>query len=151
MRIKITESQLERIKSSLTEGPSDKYNKIVNIKFNAYGDVKFNGMEINDISDVKIRLYYTIEIDARSWGIKDISLYSIDGPEEIETEIDFYVDEDNTNTQPIKFKLNWDAVELEEESEAGIVSIADDVEVELVNDNQGNLVVKSIKVVVYTL
>lgn len=151
MKIKITESQLERIKSSLNEGPSDKYSKDVTINFNAYGDVKFNGMEINDISDVKVRLNYTIEIDARSWGIKDISLYSIEGPEELETEIDFYVDEDSTRIQPITFKLDWNNVELDEESGAGIVSIGDDVEVELMNDSQGNLVVKTVKVVVYTL
>ncbi len=151
MKIKITESQLERIKSSLNEGPSDKYSKEVNINFNAYGNVKFNGMDINDISAVKVRLNYTIEIDARSWGIKDISLYSIEGPEELETEIDFYVDEDNTRIQPITFKLDWDNVELDEESDAGVVSIGDDVDVELVNDGQGNLVVKTVKVIVYTL
>ena len=110
MRIRITESQLERIKSRLTEGPSDKYNKDVTIKFNTYGGVKFNGMEINDISRITARLFYTIEIEARSWGIKDISLYSIEGPEQLETEIEFYLDDNNTKIQPITFKIDWDNV-----------------------------------------
>jgi len=151
MRIRITESQLERIKSRLTEGSSDKYNKDVTIKFNAYGGVKFNGMEINDISRITARLFYTIEIEARSWGIKDISLYSIEGPEELETEIEFYLDDNNTKIQPITFKIDWDNVELETERGSGIISIDNDVEVDLANDNQGNLVVKTVTVIVHTL
>lgn len=138
------------IKSSLNEVTSNKYNKDVNVSFNSYG-LKYKGNDIDDIEDVKIRLYYDIEIDGRSWGIKDISLYSIEGPKELETEVSFFVDGENTTSETIKFDVDWDNVELEEDSGRGIISIDDTVEVELANDSEGNLMIKLIKVTVFTL
>jgi hypothetical protein len=150
MRIKITEGQLEMIKSSLNEATSNKYNKDVNVSFNSYG-LKYKGNDIDYIEPVKIRLFYDIEIDGRSWGIKDISLYSVEGPEELETEISFFVTNEDTNSEIIKLNVNWDNVELELENGRGIITIDDAVEVDLANDNEGNLMVKLAKITVFTL
>ena len=46
-------------------------------------------------------------------------------------------------------KLNWDAVTIESEEGKGMVSIADDVDIELIEDGNGGLMVKNINVTVY--
>jgi hypothetical protein len=48
-------------------------------------------------------------------------------------------------------KLNWGMIEIEEEKGTGVITVGDDVEIELVNDSDGNLMVKEIKVIVYSL
>ena len=150
MKIKITEGQLERIKSRVNEGVDNQYNREVLVTFNTY-NVNYKGREINDISQIKLRLYYSIEVEGRSWGFKDISLSNIIGPSDIEVELEYYVDADNTDTISLPMKLNWEAVVKEEEKGMGVITIDDKVEIELVNDSEGNLLVKEIKVVVYAL
>lgn len=150
MKIKITEGQLERIKSRINEGVDNQYNREVIVNFNTY-NVNYKGYEINDISPISLRLYYNIEIEGRSWGFKDIILSNIIGPSDIEIELEYYVDADNTDTITLPMKLNWEAVVKEEEKGMGVITIDDKVEVELVNDSEGNLVVKEIRVIVYAL
>jgi hypothetical protein len=150
MKIKITEGQLERIKSRINEGVDNQYNREVLVTFNTY-NVNYKGREINDISQIKLRLYYSIEVEGRSWGFKDINLSNIIGPSDIEVELEYFVDADNTDTISLPMKLNWEAVVKEVEKGMGVITIDDKVEVELVNDSEGNLLVKEIKVVVYAL
>jgi hypothetical protein len=150
MKLRITEGQLERIKSQLTEQGDNRYNREVNLTFNAY-NATYKGKEINDILPMKVRLSYNIDIEGRSWGIKGISLYGITGPSEIEAEIEYYIDDDNTDTVTIPMKLNWELAVTEIEKGMGGFSVGDEVEIELVNDAEGNLVIKEIKVPVYYL
>jgi hypothetical protein len=67
------------------------------------------------------------------------------------TELEYFIDDDNTDTVVLPIKLNWEMAVTEEEKGMGGVSIGDEVDIELVNDAQGNLMVKEIKVPVYTL
>ena len=150
MKLRITEGQLERIKSQISEQGGDRYNREVNVTFNAYR-ANYKGHEINDVSSTRVRLSYDIEIEGRSWGIKGIYLGGITGPSEIETELEYYIDDDNTDTVTIPMKLNWELVVREEEKGMGGVSVGDDVEIELVNDAEGNLMIKEIRVTVYSL
>lgn len=150
MKLRITEGQLERIKSQINEQGGDRYNREVNVTFNGYR-ANYKGKEINDILPTKVRLSYDIEIEGRSWGIKDISLNGIMGPTELEAEIEYFIDEDNTETVTLPIKLNWDAVVREEEKGMGVITVGDDVEIELVNDSEGNLMIKEIRVTVYSL
>jgi hypothetical protein len=150
MKLRITEGQLERIKSQLTEQGDNRYNREVNVTFNAY-NATYKGKEINDILPMKVRLSYNIDIEGRSWGIKGISLYGITGPSEIEAEIEYFIDDDNTDTVTIPMKLNWELAVTEIEKGMGGFSVGDEVEIELVNDAEGNLVIKKIKVPVYYL
>lgn len=46
-------------------------------------------------------------------------------------------------------QINWEMVVKEEEKGMGGVSVGDDVDIELVNDTEGNLVIKEIRVTVY--
>ena len=54
MRIILTESQIERIKS-ITEGNDDRYNRGVKVKF-YHSNVTYKGQEINDIVGDAMRL-----------------------------------------------------------------------------------------------
>lgn len=150
MKLKITESQLKRIKSRLNEEAGNRYSKEVDLNFDSYG-AKYKGKEINDISPTEIRLSYIIDIEARNWGIRDISLYGIMGPTEVEVEVEYFIDNDNTDTVTVPLKLNWDAIVKDEQNDIGLITVGDNVKIELVNDPQGNLMVKEIKVVVHTL
>lgn len=150
MKIKITEGQLERIKSRITEGVDNQYNREVLVTFNTY-NVNYKGREINDISPIKLRLFYYIEVETRSWGFKDITLSNITGPSEIEAELEYYVDGDNTDTITLPMNLNWESVIKEEQNGMGVITIGEEVEVDLINDSDGNLLVKQIRLTVYTL
>ena len=88
-KLRITESQLERLRGKLNEDTDDnRYQR--EITFNVItSNASFKGKEINDISSSKIRVSYVIEQDIRSWGIKDISLYAINGPTEVEVEVNY--------------------------------------------------------------
>ena len=80
-----------------------------------------------------------------------ISLSGIMGPTELEAEVEYFIDDNNTDTVTLPMKLNWGMIEIEEEKGMGGITVGDDVEIELVNDSDGNLMVKEIKVIVYSL
>jgi hypothetical protein len=150
MKIRLTEGQMERLKAQMNEDSSSTYNREVKVRISGYG-ATYQGKEIDDVIGGTVRLTYNINIEGRSWGIKGISLYNINGPSEIDAEISYFngVDDD-TQSENITLPINWEAVNIEEEKN-GLVTVGDEVDVELTNDNQGNLVVKTISLVVYTL
>jgi len=152
MKVRLTESQMERLKSQLNEADSNRYNREVVVKVHAYG-ATYKGREIDWVTGGNIRLTYNIEMDIRSWGVKDISLYGIQGPSEIEVDVDYWVsDEENFDsvTETVTLPINWEAVVTEEEKN-GLVTVGDEIEIDLANDDKGNLIVKSVTVTVYSL
>jgi len=151
MKVRLTESQMERLKSQLNEADSNRYNREVVVKVHAYG-ATYKGREIDWVTGGNIRLTYNIEMDIRSWGVKDISLYGIQGPSEIEVDVEYYVSEetDESITETVTLPINWESVVTEEEQN-GIVTVGDEIDIELTNDDKGNLIVKSVTVTVYSL
>ena len=147
MRIILTESQIERIKS-ITEGNDDRYNREVKVKF-YHSNVTYKGQEINDIVGDAMRLSYDIDIEARSWGIKSISLYGVIGPSDYQMEVEFYISEFDTNTETIGVKLDWSRLEINKDSSQGIVTIGDTLEINLANDSDGNIFVRSMTLDVF--
>jgi hypothetical protein len=142
MKLIITESQLKRLKSRLTEQVDNKYSREVILSFSTY-DATYKGQEINDIKRTKATIYYNIDIETRTWGIKDISLYGIKGPTEVSVDVYYYVnDDENLVTLPIS--LDWDMVTIEENSGSGQVSIERVIDIIMTNDSNGNLTVKEI-------
>jgi hypothetical protein len=115
------------------------------------GGTTYKGKEINDVSNYNIRINYSIDIEAREWGIKDISLYDIHGPEEIELEIEYFVDDLNTDTEVVTMPIDWDKLEQDTYSGEGVVTIGDVLEINLSNDESGNLIFTKIILPVYTL
>lgn len=152
MKIKLTESQIERIKS-LSEGVDNRYNREVNVNFYTENNVNVNGSEIDDIAPIKMRLSYDIDIEARSWGIKDILLYGIVGPSEVETDFTYYVSEDgDTDSGYFKITLDWEkALSVETESGSGLISVADDIYIYVGGSVETGFFATKIEVVTYTL
>ena len=151
-KILVTENQLVKIKNFIIENENDKsYHRELNVKVWDTG-AKFNGMDIEDIIDVKIKVLFDIEEEHRSWGIKDILISNIRGEEQIELEVGYYSD----NLDDIKYEntilnLDWELLETEEIKGKGVVTIDDVLEIELTNDENGNLKVNSMNMNIYTL
>jgi hypothetical protein len=152
MKIKLTESQIERLKS-ISEGVDNKYNREVFVKFYADKGVNFKGMEIDDIEPVKMRLYYDIDIESRSWGIKSILLYNITGPDEVETDFTYYTNENgDSETEYLKIKLDWEkALNVETESASEAVTVGYDVECYIGGSVETGFFATKISVTVYGL
>lgn len=151
MKLKLTESQFDRLKTNLSEVENDnRYSREVKVAINYYGGVLYKGMEINDILSANMNLSYIIEVDARSWGIKDISLYNITGPSEIEAEIEYYIDNDNTSTDMITLAIDWSKLTTDTNNNGGIITVGDVLEINLKNDKQGNLFVNDLNIEVYS-
>jgi hypothetical protein len=152
MKLKITESQLNRIKSRLNEQEeSNKYTRPVSPSF-YLNNSTFKGMQIEEVLSSNFNVNYNIDIDARGWGIKDISLFNIVGPNEINVEVSFYPnDSDELKEEMVTLYLDWDKLKTEESKNKGAITIDEDIEIELFNDSDGNLLVKVISLTVYTI
>jgi len=155
MKIKLTEGQVQRLKH-ISEGQEDKYNTQVNVSFITSKDFNFP-YEINDIISTNTRVSFDIDVEYKSWGIKGISLYNIQGPEAIEAEIEFYGENYNENdddlrTATIPVKLDWENVlKVENESGTGLVTIDNDIEITLAGNSETGFYAREIQVITYTL
>ncbi len=138
------------VKKHVTESAvgNERYGREVSVSVGTYG-AKINGEDIDWAVCSNMKVTYLIEMEHRSWGIKGISLYSIQGPSEIELTITPQVDD--ADDIDITVPLNWDNVEEETQEGEGVITIGNEIEVSLGNDESGNLIVSSIHVPVYTL
>ena len=159
-KIILTEKQIKEITKAIAQEEiqmieenesNSRYAMRCNVQAEYYGGKTYKGGEINDITTSDIELTYDIDIEARSWGIKSISLYDIQGPSEIELEVNYMTSDDNDESETITIPLNWDNVEIEEEDGQGVITIGKDVTLTLDNDENGNLICNQITVSVYTL
>ena len=149
-KIVLTENQVKMVKKHIKESAvgNERYGRDVSVSVSTYG-ATLNGEEIDWAVCSDMKLTYLIEMEHRSWGIKGISLYSIQGPSEIELTITPRTEdgEDITITVP----LNWDNIEEETQEGEGVVTIGNEIEFNLGNDERGNIIVESIHVPVYGL
>ena len=158
-KIILTEKQIQEITKSIAQeeirmNEENESNRRYSMKCNVdveYYDKTYKGAEINHIIASDIELTYDIDIEARSWGIKNISLYDIQGPSEIELEVHYYPNGDDSETETITIPLNWDNVEIEEEEGQGVITVSKDVTLTMENDENGGLICNQINVSVYTL
>jgi hypothetical protein len=149
-KIVLTENQLKMVKKQVTESAvgNERYGREVSVSVGTYG-AKINGEDIDWAVCSNMKVTYLIEMEHRSWGIKGISLYSIQGPSEIELTITPQVhDADDID---ITVQLNWENVEEETQEGEGVITIGNEIELSLGNDESGNIIVSSIHVPVYTL
>ena len=138
------------VKKHVTESAvgNERYGREVSVSVGTYG-AKINGEDIDWAVCSDMKVSYLIEMEHRSWGIKGISLYSIQGPSEIELTITPQV-EDGEDIE-ITVPLNWENVEEETQEGEGVITIGNEIELSLGNDESGNIIVTSIHVPVYTL
>ena len=165
-KIKLTEKQLSMV-SEFVEGDSneivepitessndDRYRRTdINVIL-YYNDVKYKGFEINHIECADMTLLFSIDQDHRSWGIKDIYIYGIQGEENLELEIDYFPNDDDDleqSVETIMVDLNWDNLEVNKREGEGVVTVGDDIEITLGNDSEGNIIVKSMEIETFTI
>lgn len=154
MKIILTESQFNNVKKSLNEGVSNTYSdkvKIDPLYFSS--ETKYKGHEIDDISADEITLSYNIEIEGRSWGIKNIYVYGIEGPQTINLLVKYYKDGGDYDwvEEEVTLPLSWESLVTDEITGEGMVTIGHELELELKNDQNGNLVITKMTLPVYTL
>lgn len=149
MKVKLTEGQVERLKSVIKEGVETRYNREINVSFNYY-NLKFKGKEIDYISKSKMRLFFNIEIEGRNWGLKGIEINGIKGPDSIQVEVTYYDEQENPIDESYEIRLNWDLLAVTSER-SGIITVGDEIEIDLGNDAEGNLVVTRMELPLYTL
>jgi hypothetical protein len=149
-KIVLSENQIEMVKKHMNESAvgNERYERQVSVDVNAYR-AKINGEDIDWATCSNLRLTYLIEIEHRSWGIKGISLYSIQGPSEIELTITPQVEDAEDVYIPVP--LNWENIEQETQEGQGVITIGNEIDINLSNDENGNIIVDSIHVPVYGL
>lgn len=149
-KIVLTENQVQMVKKHVTESAvgNERYGREVSVSVGTYG-AKINGEDIDWAVCSDMKVSYLIEMEHRSWGIKGISLYSIQGPSEIELTITPQVED--ADDIDITVQLNWENVEEETQEGEGVITIGNEIELSLGNDESGNIIVTSIHVPVYTL
>lgn len=126
---------------------SDRYSMDCEVDLDNYG-VTYKGKEIDWLKSDNMRLSFLIDIEARSWGIKYISVYDVKGPSELEFTVAYFPDETNDSIEEyVKIPLDWDKVKMEKDDGLGYIGIDSKVRIDLTNDNNGNLIIKKIEVV----
>lgn len=152
MKIFLSEQQLKMIKKTINESSDVNYERKVRVKIDSYR-ATYKGKEIQDVVvNQDVELSFVIDMEVRSWGVKSVSLYGISGPESINVTVEYYINENGDyESEDIDIKLDWDKLETEDRTGQGIITVGDDLEIELMNDENGDLVVKGMSIETYSL
>ena len=147
-KIVITENQLKKLTRNLNENYvdlNDTYEQECKVDVNYYG-LKFKGYEINDINTFNMDLTFLIDMSVKSYGIRDISVYGVKGPSEIELEVSYWLQEDGRDTteETVVLPINWENVEMQEDETLGYIGISNLIQIDLVNNESGELVVDGV-------
>lgn len=148
----ITENQVKLIKKGMNESlNNNRYEMRVNVEVETHG-VKINGNDIDWAVCHDMELNYLIEMEYRSWGIKSVSLYDIQGPSEMEIEVTPQVEDvDGIEDVTLTLSFDWSNVEVEEESGSGFIGLERDITITLGNNENGDVIIESIRVPVHSL
>jgi hypothetical protein len=148
-------NESEETSSPITESTNDDRYKRTDINVSLYySGIKYKGFEINHIDCADMTLVFSIDQEHRSWGIKDIYIYGIQGEEKLELEIDYFPNDNDDleqSVETITVDLNWDSLEVNKREGEGVVTIGDDIEITLENDSEGNIVVKNMEIEALTI
>lgn len=140
-KIILTESQLKALAKNLNEDSmNSKYRMECEVDLNYFG-AKYKGLEIDDITTSNITLTFDIDMEGRSWGIKDISVYNVQGPSEIEVEVVYYPEEgEDSVDETITIPINWENVDMQKDDELSYIGIGRNIQIDLINNENGELV-----------
>ena len=159
-KIILTEKQTDNLVKQVVEQSMYQDPDIHNVEIRKcsfyYNGLRYKGQEVEDVNlGWKFELKYRVDVEWRSYGIKGISVYDFRGPDMLDLTITYYSPEDpegmgDTLDETIEIPVNWEsAVITEEDDELGYYGVdSEDVEVQLINDQQGNILVKSIRLLI---
>jgi hypothetical protein len=135
-KIVLTENQLDMVKKHISEQESNnRYERKVEVSVGTTGEYRYEGMVLDEITTYydEMRLTYLIEQEHRSWGIKNISLYDIQGYDEIEVELHLYPEDSNDSNdevvKEVKIPLDWSKLNVETYDGKGLVTINDRLDI----------------------
>lgn len=159
-KVLITEKQLQVVKNQLLmendkgrmENPNS-YRREVGVTFD-HRNCTFKGKEITDVTPNEgVTLYFEIDMEKRSWGVKSVLLYDIRGHKTLDIRVDYYESEGSNNEEYeyTTINLDWEKLQTEDRNGEGIITIADTLEINLANDENGNLVVDYMSIETYTI
>lgn len=142
MKIKLSESQVNRLQHTLSEVDSNnKYRKEVSVDILSRRDEILKGKEIYDITTDKIVISYAIDINYKSWGINGISVYGFSGPSKINVSVNYYINEaGDTQSAIMPMVIDWSKVEANVTNGGGVIGIGDDITINVAMGQNGELV-----------
>lgn len=143
----------------INEEPSNQYSRKIDVDVSVYGsklyiltDSGVNEAYIEEVYIEPIYVTFNIDIDMREWGIKDISLYNITGPSEINATLSYYMEgDDDSREKEITLKLNWENLTTERQSGSSLITVGNELEIWLENSETTDLVVKEMSIETYEL
>lgn len=139
----ITESQMNKITNLLTESKviteqsDNRYERKVEVSVGTNGTYRYENMVVDEITTYfnEMRLSYLIEQEHRSWGIKGISLYDIQGYDEIEVELYLYPEDSNDSNdmikKEVKVPLDWSTLNVDTRDGEGVITIGDRLDISI--------------------
>jgi hypothetical protein len=143
MKVALSQKQIETIKRHLNEDiNNDRYERKVKVSVGCPSGYQYDGMILDEVSSYydEMRLTYLIEQEHRSWGIKDISIYDIQGYDEIEVELHLYAeDSDEPTIKEVTIPLDWSKLNVEPEKGNGVITVGDVLQI-IVHVKDGELV-----------
>lgn len=141
-KIIINENQVNLLVNNIvTEQVRDKYTQLVECNVYSPG-VTYKGQSVDDITMDKITLTFDIDLEYRSYGIKDIVVGNISGPSQLTLQI-----YNETNDDEIEIPFDWSTGNVKKETyQMAYIGIDQSIDIELMNDQNGNVVVKEITV-----
>ena len=158
MKIKISEAQLNMIKKNLDSNGSSGYEKEFSVKSDLSLDIEgdlivdVDGKDyVLDSDFVKIKnipIKFTMVINFVENGIDGIKVTKVVGPDTIDVNLKYYIDDDNTKVGKFTIRMNWSGVEISEYMTYDRLLIEKDIDVKVGNfqDENGYLIADDIRV-----
>jgi len=112
----------------------DTYKKKVDVDV-YYKFKDYLGYEINNITCADIEISFYIYIGYKSWGINEVSVFRIKGPEEIPMLVSYYKG-DTEYENELLLPFSWEDVIMEDVTGTGVFTV-DRLEIELDMDYAG--------------
>jgi hypothetical protein len=144
---------------SLNDG---RYRKRLRCRFSNIYDLSYKGYKVTGFAEniynvdyTYVDVSYLIDIVHETYGIKDIIINDIKGPTAIKIDVEYLKDNNITPTkaedediirEKITLQLNWNKVKAIKEFDMEYFGLADDLEITIVNDNQGGVTIKTMEV-----
>jgi hypothetical protein len=129
-KIVISENQYKNLQKMINEEANNRYERKVEVSVGTpTGNYEYEGMILDEVSSYynEMRLTYLIEQEHRSWGIKNISLYDIQGYDDFEVTLHLYPkdsnDSDDEITKEVKIPLDWGKLNVDTNQGEGVVTV----------------------------
>lgn len=151
----ITENQYKNLQKMINEEASNRYEMKVDVNVGTNGTYKYEDMVFDEATTYydEMRVTYLIDQEHRSWGIKNISIYDIQGYDDIEVTLYLYPENSNNSddavTKEVKVPLDWSKLNVETIQGKGIVTVDNRVDIEI--HVQDGKLVPELRMQVYTM